>query len=90
MVTSDHVGTPLFCPDGDLNKGLINLAPLERDDERMLMPLYWEHLGQPVKESSTLPTHPEEASEDGSSTKTLSASESGRTSECASFTAANP
>lgn len=59
VVTTDHYGTPLFCPGGDLRNGLINLAPtgvFADGGDVQLVPLFWQY----AKESSTqsVPTFP--------------------------------
>lgn len=43
VVTADHYGTPLFCPDGDLGAGLVNLETVfETSGSARLRPRYWQ------------------------------------------------
>jgi len=43
VITTEHYGTPLFCPNGDIRDGLINLAP-SREGSQQLVPLYWQNI----------------------------------------------
>merc|ERR1712232_112540 len=45
MISTDHYGRPLFCPEGDINKGLINLSASA--DRNELIPLFWQNLDAP-------------------------------------------
>merc|ERR1712176_1379241 len=45
VITTEHYGTPLFCPGGDINNGLINLAP-SKEGSQQLVPLYWQNLDE--------------------------------------------
>jgi len=42
VITTQHYGTPLLCPNGDIYSGLVNLAPSGQSSE--LVPLYWQNL----------------------------------------------
>merc|ERR1712060_489553 len=42
VITTQHYGTPLLCPEGDTEKGLINLAP-SGESAQELVPLYWQN-----------------------------------------------
>merc|ERR1712060_818664 len=42
VITTQHYGTPLLCPEGDTERGLINLAP-SGDTHQELVPLYWQN-----------------------------------------------
>lgn len=44
MVTPKHYGTPLLCPGGNLNSGLVNLVPAGGASEKPLVPLYWQNV----------------------------------------------
>lgn len=43
VITTDHYGTPLLCPDGDISRGLINIAP-SAEGGQQLVPLFWENV----------------------------------------------
>jgi hypothetical protein len=45
LITGDHNGSPLFCPEGDITKGLINLRSSSARNE--LNALYWQNLDAP-------------------------------------------
>jgi len=47
VVTTEHYGTPLFSPDGDMRAGLINLTPAgSASPENQLVPLFWQNTQQ--------------------------------------------
>eukprot|EP00929_Paragymnodinium_shiwhaense_P063440 TRINITY_DN31686_c0_g2_i1.p1 TRINITY_DN31686_c0_g2~~TRINITY_DN31686_c0_g2_i1.p1 ORF type:complete len:1189 (+),score=217.43 TRINITY_DN31686_c0_g2_i1:62-3628(+) len=45
VITTEHYGTPLFCPGGDISEGLINLAP-SQEGSQQLVPLYWQNMDE--------------------------------------------
>jgi len=46
LITTNHYGTPLFCPNGDISNGLINLAPSGTSSSGQLVPLYWQNVDE--------------------------------------------
>ena len=40
VITMDHDGSVILCPDGDLSNGLVNLRPTSEGKE--IMPFYWQ------------------------------------------------
>jgi len=69
VVTTDHNGTPLFCPNGDIHQGLVNLTAMGSGPKR-LIPLYWQKsegldafrgypsgTRGPAKDLAVMPTH---------------------------------
>lgn len=46
VVTTQHYGTPLLCPEGDFAHGLVNLAPAGGAPEKPLVPLYWQNVDE--------------------------------------------
>lgn len=67
LITKNHFGTPLLCPDGDIRNGLVNLAP-SGEATQQLVPLYWQHAGSAghvaVHRYPGLPTFVEEDDEE--------------------------
>lgn len=43
VITTQHYGTPLLCPDGDIMKGLVNIAP-SAEGGQQLVPLFWQNV----------------------------------------------
>jgi len=54
VITTDHFGTPLFCPNGDVQNGLINVAPSSRDGKQ-LVPLFWRNVAEDAKVAGSTP-----------------------------------
>jgi hypothetical protein len=44
VVTTEHYGTPLLCPEGDVARGLVNLAPASETDPQEMVPLFWQNV----------------------------------------------
>eukprot|EP00403_Amphidinium_massartii_P029894 CAMPEP_0178391874 /NCGR_PEP_ID=MMETSP0689_2-20121128/11388_1 /TAXON_ID=160604 /ORGANISM="Amphidinium massartii, Strain CS-259" /LENGTH=856 /DNA_ID=CAMNT_0020012431 /DNA_START=35 /DNA_END=2602 /DNA_ORIENTATION=+ len=51
VITTDHFGTPLFCPNGDVRNGLINVAPSSKDGKQ-LVPLFWRNVAEDSQSST--------------------------------------
>lgn len=48
VITTQHYGTPLLCPDGDIMKGLVNIAP-SAEGGQQLVPLFWQNVEEAAK-----------------------------------------
>mmetsp|Transcript_83214 Transcript_83214/g.178391 ORF Transcript_83214/g.178391 Transcript_83214/m.178391 type:complete len:1016 (-) Transcript_83214:6-3053(-) len=60
MVTPSHVGTPLMCPQGGFERGLLSLAP---NQQGSLVPVYWARVpsgDSVVGAPAAIQTNPEE------------------------------
>merc|ERR1712113_1358642 len=53
VVTTNHFGTPLFCPNGDFTKGLVNLTPSGKSPQELML-AYWQNIDD--QRSSQKPT----------------------------------
>lgn len=51
VITTQHYGTPLLCPDGDIMKGLVNIAP-SAEGGQQLVPLFWQNVEEAQEESN--------------------------------------
>lgn len=51
VITTQHYGTPLLCPDGDIMKGLVNIAPSTTGGKN-LVPLFWQNIDEVEQEES--------------------------------------
>jgi len=51
VITTQHYGTPLLCPDGDIMKGLVNIAP-SAEGGQQLVPLFWQNVEEEVEQGN--------------------------------------
>jgi len=51
VITTQHYGTPLLCPDGDIMKGLVNIAP-SAEGGQQLVPLFWQNIEEVEQEEA--------------------------------------
>merc|ERR1719310_618286 len=50
VITTQHYGTPLLCPDGDIMKGLVNIAP-SAEGGQQLVPLFWQNVEDAARDA---------------------------------------
>jgi len=59
VITTQHYGTPLLCPDGDIMKGLVNIAP-SAEGGQQLVPLFWQNFEESTQMAAQAQAPPEQ------------------------------